>query len=171
MNWWNQALFDTCSVITLDKLRQEEPQIARHFSVSIKVIAATFSEDQLNEDTSVRMQPVLTLQEIPSNAELAKFHRKFKPSIALSGVMLRMGSDAGFGIGGQGFLDSSDAIVNLCILEPRTFCPPDQIPRTVAVPQSLRRSSIGSAGASNPSLTNCRYADAGSPPFLAAQYR
>jgi len=25
------------------------------------VIAATFTEDQLNEDTSVRMQPVLTL--------------------------------------------------------------------------------------------------------------
>ena len=86
MDWWNQALFDTCSVITLDKLRQEEPQIARYFSVSIKVIAATFSEDQLNEDTSARMQQVLTLQEIPSNAELAKFHKKFKPSIALSDV-------------------------------------------------------------------------------------
>jgi len=46
-----------------------------------------------------------------------------------------MGSDAGFGIVGQGFFNSSDAIVNLCILEPRTFCPPDQVPRTVAVTQ------------------------------------
>jgi len=34
-----------------------------------------------------------------------------------------MGSDAGFGIGGQGFFDSSDAIVNLCILAPRGFRP------------------------------------------------
>jgi len=49
---------------------------------------------------------------------------------------LRMGSDAGFGIGGQGFLNSSDAIVNLCILEPRTFCPLDQVSRTIAVTQS-----------------------------------
>ena len=50
--------------------------------------------------------------------------------------MLRMGSDSGFGIGGQGFFDSSDAIVNLCILAPRTFCPSDQVPRTVVVTQS-----------------------------------
>ena len=50
--------------------------------------------------------------------------------------MLRMGSDAGFVIGGQGFFDSRDAIVNLCILEPCTFCPPDQVPRTGAVTQS-----------------------------------
>lgn len=86
MDWWNHALFDTCSVITLDKLRQEGSLIAGHFSVSIKVIAATFSEDQLNEGTSARMQPVLTLQEVPSNAELAKFHGKYKPSNALSDV-------------------------------------------------------------------------------------
>jgi hypothetical protein len=86
MNWWNQALFDTCSVITLDKLRQEEPMLARHFSASIRVILATFSEDQLNEDTSGRMRPILTLQEIPSNEELAKFLKKFNPSIALSDV-------------------------------------------------------------------------------------
>lgn len=86
MDWWNQALFDTCSVITLDKLRQEDSQIARDFSVSICVIAATFSEDQLNEDTSARMQPVLTLQEIPTNAELATIYKKFKPSRALSDV-------------------------------------------------------------------------------------
>jgi len=47
-----------------------------------------------------------------------------------------MGSARGFGIGGQGFFDSSDAIVNLCILAPRTFCPSDEVSRTVAVTQS-----------------------------------
>lgn len=46
-----------------------------------------------------------------------------------------MGSNAGFAIGGQGFLNSKDAIVNLCILEPRTFRPSEQVPRTVAVTQ------------------------------------
>lgn len=86
MSWWNQALFDTCSVITLDKLRQEDPQIARYFSTSIKVIAATFSGDQLNEDTSARMQPFFTRQEIPSDKDLATFLKKSKPSIALSNV-------------------------------------------------------------------------------------
>jgi len=50
--------------------------------------------------------------------------------------MLRMGSDAGFGIGGQGFLNSSDAIIDLYILAPCTFCPSDQVSRTVAVTRS-----------------------------------
>ena len=42
--------------------------------------------------------------------------------------MRSMGSDAGFGIGGKEFFDSSDAIVNLCILAFRPSAEPCHTP-------------------------------------------
>ncbi len=31
MSWWETALYDTCSLITLDKLYQERPSLSQFF--------------------------------------------------------------------------------------------------------------------------------------------
>ncbi|MCI0456000.1 MAG: hypothetical protein L0Z62_03345 [Gemmataceae bacterium] len=40
MSWWKTALYDTCSIITLDKLLLERASLARHFPTSIAALAA-----------------------------------------------------------------------------------------------------------------------------------
>ncbi len=34
MSWWETALYDTCSLITLDKLYQERPSLSQFFPLA-----------------------------------------------------------------------------------------------------------------------------------------
>lgn len=86
MDWWNQAIFDTCSVITLDKVRQISPQIGKYFPKTIQVIAATFSNDQLHKETAERMRNFVSLLETPANKDLSQIYKKFILSNSLSEV-------------------------------------------------------------------------------------
>ncbi len=86
MDWWNQAIFDTCSVITLDKIRQIDPKIGKCFPKTIRVIDATFAEDQLREDTVNRMRPVVTVCDTPSSKALLEIYKEHRLSKSLSEV-------------------------------------------------------------------------------------
>jgi hypothetical protein len=65
-----KALYDTCSLITLDKLLLERPALARHFPKRILVLEQSFSTDLVREETVQRMQERVTPQELPSTSEL-----------------------------------------------------------------------------------------------------
>ena len=84
MDWWNQAIFDTCSVITLDKIRQIDPKIGKCFPKTIRVIDATFAEDQLREDTVNRMRPVVT-----ADRQLGKAIKAVSLNVADMATLLR----------------------------------------------------------------------------------
>lgn len=70
MKWWMKALYDTCSLITLDKLLVERPALARHFPKCLLALEQSFSTDRLREETVERMQDRVTLQELPPTSDL-----------------------------------------------------------------------------------------------------
>lgn len=72
MSWWTTALYDTCSLITLDKLLLEPAALVRHFPKSILALERSFSGDQLRQDTARRMRGRVTIQGLPSTAELRR---------------------------------------------------------------------------------------------------
>jgi hypothetical protein len=51
MPWWNNALYDTCSLITLDKMLLDYPEMEQHFQ-GILTLEASFWTDQLRRDTA-----------------------------------------------------------------------------------------------------------------------
>ncbi|HBO44366.1 MAG TPA: hypothetical protein DD670_10625 [Planctomycetaceae bacterium] len=71
MNWWKAALFDTCSLITLDKALLERADLATHFPSSILALEESFSVDQLRAETSRRMRPRVTPCPLPTPVDLA----------------------------------------------------------------------------------------------------
>jgi hypothetical protein len=70
MTWWKKALYDTCSLLTLDKLLLERAALVRHFPRSILALEKSFTVDQLRRDTARRMKAKVTIQELPSTTEL-----------------------------------------------------------------------------------------------------
>ena len=71
MPWWDNALYDTCSLITLDKLLLDHPELAPHFR-HVVALEASFSADQLRETTAQRMRPRVTLAAMPRASEVAR---------------------------------------------------------------------------------------------------
>ena len=70
MKWWMKALYDTCSLITLDKLLLERPALARYFPKCVLALEQSFSADRLREETALRMHDRVTLQELPPTSDL-----------------------------------------------------------------------------------------------------
>jgi hypothetical protein len=70
MSWWKTALYDTCSIITLDKLFLERASLARHFPTSIAALEESFTADQLREETAERMRQRVTICPLPPTANL-----------------------------------------------------------------------------------------------------
>lgn len=71
MDWWKDALYDTCSLITLDKLLLERSTMVRHFPKSILALERSFTTDQLRPQTARRIRRRVTIQELPSPSDLA----------------------------------------------------------------------------------------------------
>ncbi len=72
MTWWKKALYDTCSLITLDKLLLERAALIRHFPRSILAIEKSFTADQLRKDTARRIRAKVTIQALPPTSELTR---------------------------------------------------------------------------------------------------
>ena len=71
MNWWKTALYDTCSLITFDKLLQDRPSISRWFPKKLLALEVSLSTDQMYAETAERMKKVVHLCPLPSPDELA----------------------------------------------------------------------------------------------------
>lgn len=55
MNWWDEALFDTCSLITVDKIELDYPELARRFFPTLRAIEPSLSADNLYAETAERL--------------------------------------------------------------------------------------------------------------------
>ena len=55
MSWWTTAIYDTCSLITLDKLLQERRSISRYFPKKVLALEVSLSADQMYSETAERM--------------------------------------------------------------------------------------------------------------------
>lgn len=86
MSWWKTALYDTCSLITLDKLLLDRPSLSRQFPSDILALDESFTTDQMREETAERMRERVTLQELPSPADLAALLSAAQLSRALAAV-------------------------------------------------------------------------------------
>jgi hypothetical protein len=85
MMWWDRAIYDTCSLITLDKLLLDRPALEVHFR-EVLAIEASFSTDQLWETTATRMFPRVTYVDMPSASDLARILTAGNLSKALTQV-------------------------------------------------------------------------------------
>lgn len=86
MTWWKRSLFDTCSLITLDKLLLERPNLVRHFPTSILALKESFTSDQLRAETAERMRQRVTHCPLPPLAELGGTSLPAALSLALAKV-------------------------------------------------------------------------------------
>jgi hypothetical protein len=71
MAWWDNALYDTCSLITLDKLLLDHPELAHHFR-HVVALEVSFSADQLREATAQRIRQRVTLSALPRASDVAR---------------------------------------------------------------------------------------------------
>ncbi len=85
MPWWNRALYDTCSLITLDKLFLDHPEMERHFQ-GMLALEASFGADQLRQETAARLQPHVTCVEGPVASDLGRILTATRLSKALAHV-------------------------------------------------------------------------------------
>lgn len=86
MRWWTTALFDTCSLITLDHLHQDYPSLSRMFPEKVLVLDVSLTTDQMRPDTSERMKNRVEFCSLPSPAVLAKLLASAELSKALAHV-------------------------------------------------------------------------------------
>lgn len=65
MSWWKTAIYDTCSLITLDKLLQERRSLSRYFPKKLLALEVSLSADQMYEETAERMRELVEICEPP----------------------------------------------------------------------------------------------------------
>lgn len=86
MSWWKTAIFDTCSLITLDKLLEERRTLARYFPKKVLALEVSLSADQMYKETAERMRELVEICEPPPLMELANLLSSSRLSKALSDV-------------------------------------------------------------------------------------
>lgn len=65
------ALYDTCSLITLDKLLQEWRSLSSYFPKKLLALEVSLSADQMYEETAKRVRGVVEICQLPPPTELA----------------------------------------------------------------------------------------------------
>lgn len=86
MSWWKTALYDTCSLITLDKLLQERATLSRLFPKKILGLEESFSVEQMWQDIAARIKPRVAICSLPPPTDLATLLSSAGLSKALSDV-------------------------------------------------------------------------------------
>jgi rRNA maturation endonuclease Nob1 len=71
MTWWKTAIYDTCSLITLDKLLQQRRSLSRYFPKKVLALEVSLSADQMYEETAERMSKLVEIPQPPPLTELA----------------------------------------------------------------------------------------------------
>lgn len=85
MCWWTNALYDTCSLITLDKLLLERPGMAKHLGTP-QALEESFNADRMREETAGRVRGRVAICPLPPTAVLAAILAAGKLSKSLAQV-------------------------------------------------------------------------------------
>ena len=85
MTWWNSALYDTCSLITLDKIFLDHPELEIHFQ-TILAIESVFTLDNLRQKTADRIRPRIKIHPLPPLKDVQSILRKTNLPSALAEV-------------------------------------------------------------------------------------
>lgn len=85
VNWWHSALYDTCSLITLDKILLDHPEAKAHFGC-VRAIEESFTADQLRRETADRLRAEVEWVELPGTRELGRILSSGTLSRALADV-------------------------------------------------------------------------------------
>lgn len=72
MTWWKKALYDTCSLLTLDHLFPDHQFLGKLFPRSIRALEQSFDTSQLRPKTAVRIQARVSLCPLPPASTLQK---------------------------------------------------------------------------------------------------
>ncbi|QDV39276.1 hypothetical protein [Tautonia plasticadhaerens] len=83
MCWWTNALYDTCSLISLDYLLLEHPGVEPHFC-GVRALEASFAAGQMRADAADRIRARATIVALPDPHNLAHIFCRYPPSVALS---------------------------------------------------------------------------------------
>ncbi|CAN5434235.1 hypothetical protein BH10PLA2_BH10PLA2_30190 [soil metagenome] len=86
MSWWKTALYDTCSLITIDKLLQDRPGLSRWFPKKFLALGVSLSADQMYAETAERMKEIVEYCALPTPTELAGLLSSVRLSKALADV-------------------------------------------------------------------------------------
>ena len=70
MSWWTTAIYDTCSLITLDKLLQERRSLSRCFPKKLLALEVSLTADQMYADTATRMRELVEICPLPPPVDL-----------------------------------------------------------------------------------------------------
>jgi hypothetical protein len=71
MSWWKSAIYDTCSLITLDKLIQQRQSLLSYFPKKLLALEVSLSAEQMYTETAERMREIVEICEPPPLVELA----------------------------------------------------------------------------------------------------
>lgn len=86
MSWWMKGIYDTCSLITIDKLLREKQSLSRHFPKKLLALEVSLSADQMYEETAERMRGLVEICPPPPMAKLASLLSTAALSKSLSQV-------------------------------------------------------------------------------------
>lgn len=86
MSLWKTALYDTCSLITLDKLLLDRPSLSRHFPKKLFALEVSLSADQMYAETAERISAVVDLHPLPTAGEISSLFSRANLSRSLSDV-------------------------------------------------------------------------------------
>lgn len=68
MSWWKKALYDPCSLVTLDKILLDRPKMSVHFSKGVLALEEGFHAERMEDETIRRIRKRVTLISAPSEA-------------------------------------------------------------------------------------------------------
>ncbi len=83
MHWWDSALYDTCSLITLDKMLIDDPALDCFFP-DIRTIEECLSRDNLRKESADRIRPRVGIQDLPPAEELLRLASALSRSLSLA---------------------------------------------------------------------------------------
>ncbi len=86
MSWWKSAIYDTCSLITLDKLLLERRSLSRYFPKKVLALEVSLSADQMYSETADRVREFVEFFPPPPLTELASLLTESDLPKALSNV-------------------------------------------------------------------------------------
>lgn len=87
MSWWPDALYDTCSIITVDKMLLDDPALARFFP-SMATVEPCLAKDNLRVDVADRMRPRVTLVDMPDITEIIRLTAGLPKSLSETDLVL-----------------------------------------------------------------------------------